>query len=406
MMSGKRIAILSSAGGGGGGIAAQRMADAIDAGGWHQSEFIDINSLGEALPQSVSPQRSLTNNTISDTHFTVEYPGFQRGWIIELLSNYDFINIHWASYLVSISEILELAQKGKPILFMLHDFYYTTGGCHYPATCDKFGFGCHDCPQLDTSQCSPRVIQENYKLKKRIFSLPNVHIAAPSAFLRDATVESGIISAERAHVLRNAYVPTKAFDVKKPFTRRILLIADSLNERRKHMQFALKVLAALHEAGEEFVVDVVGTAAPELLEYLMQHGVNHTFHGRITEHSRLVDIMSETDILLSASLEDNWPNILVEAGSYGVMPVVGPGHGCEEFVKIFGFGEIASSYQVPSFVNAMIKALAHQSTEKRAKAVNAIRQMHHPNKIARNLSEILDTMPECKRELADPQAWF
>ncbi|MCT4577700.1 glycosyltransferase [Donghicola sp.] len=401
-MSGKRIAVLSSAGGGGGGIAAKRMANAIDAGGRHRSEFIDIKSIGEALPQSVSPQKSLTNNIISDTHFTVEYPGFQRGWIIELLSNYDLINIHWASYLLSMSEILELAQKGKPILFMLHDFYYTTGGCHYPATCDQFGLGCHDCPQLDTSQCSPRVIQENYKLKKKIFSLPNVKIAAPSAFLRDAAVESGIISADRAHVLRNAYVPTKIFDVKKPFKRRILLIADSLNERRKHMQFALKVLAALHEVGEEFVVDVVGTAAPELLEYLRQHGVNHTFHGRITEHSRLVDIMSQADILLSASLEDNWPNILVEAGSYGVMPVVGPGHGCAEFVKTFDFGEIAASYEVPSFVNAMIKALSQKSTEKRAKAVSAIRQMHDPKKIAGDLNKILDKMPENTKELAAP----
>ena len=31
------------------------------------------------------------------------------------------------------SSALELARRGKKILFTLHDFYYITGGCHYPA---------------------------------------------------------------------------------------------------------------------------------------------------------------------------------------------------------------------------------------------------------------------------------
>ena len=72
MSAPRRIAILSSAGGGGAGIAARRLADVLNATGRHVAHFIDIDTLGEAVPQSVSPQASLTNHGLSDTHFTLE----------------------------------------------------------------------------------------------------------------------------------------------------------------------------------------------------------------------------------------------------------------------------------------------------------------------------------------------
>lgn len=395
----KRIAVLSSAGGGGAGIAARRMAEAVSSSDTMQADFIDIATLGEAVPRSVSPQDSLTNHTISDTHFTVEHSGYQRGWMIDMLDeSYDLVNIHWASYLISIGELLALALRGKPMLFMLHDFYYITGGCHYPSTCTQLGTGCLACPQVDTKRCSRSVIADNYKLKQKLFSLPNVHLAAPSAYLRDEAVKSGIVPAARAHVLRNAYVPTADFDPNRPFNRRILLIADSLHEGRKNMRFALEVLGMLRSMGTEFMVDVVGSAAPEMKAYLAATNVRHVFHGRITDHGELAEIMRKTDVLLTASLEDNWPNILVEAGSYGCVPVVGPGHGCEEFVRRYGYGAVAEDYTIKAFVAALLDILDQSSVEARAAAVRAIREDHTPSQVAHNfaalMKDVMYSVPE------------
>ncbi|THD76937.1 glycosyltransferase [Thalassobius vesicularis] len=399
MSDAKRIAVLSSAGGGGAGIAALRMARALSSSDTMQADFIDIATLGEAVSQSISPQDSFTNHTISDTHLTVEYPGYQRGWMVDLLDqNYDLVNVHWASYLISNSELLALALRGKPMLFMMHDFYYSTGGCHYPATCTQLGTGCLACPQVDTKRVSRSVIAENYKLKQKLFSLPNVHIAAPSAYLRDEVVKSGLVPRSRGHVLRNAYVPVAEFDVERPFSNRILLIADSLHEGRKNMRFALEVLASLRSLGQQdFMVDVVGTAAPEMKAYLAATGVRHVFHGRITDHAALAEIMQKTDVLLSASLEDNWPNILVEAGSYGCVPVVGPGHGCEEFVRRYGYGAVAEDYTIPSFVAALLDILSSHSAEARAQATLAIREEHAPANVARDFAALMDSMAAGER---------
>lgn len=393
MSDGKRIAVLSSAGGGGAGIAARRMADALTATGPHIADFIDIASIGEAVAPSISPQDSLTNHTISDTHFTVENSGYQRGWLVDLLSGYDLVNVHWASYLINIGELLELALRGQRMLFMLHDFYYTTGGCHYPASCTQLGKGCLSCPQVDTSRCAQLTIAENYALKQKIFAQPNVHLAAPSAFVRNKAVTSGMVPQERGHVLRNAYQPVFPLDHNRAFTHRILLIADSLQEGRKNMHFALEVLATLNQskpAGTDFVVDVIGDAAPQMKAYLAATNVPHVFHGRITDHTKLASIMAQTDILLTTSLEDNWPNILVEAGSYGCIPVVGPDHGCEEFVRHYNFGEVTPDYSRGAFVSALIKTLTQHDPDKRRRAAETIRAEHAPNKAAQSFHAVME----------------
>jgi glycosyltransferase involved in cell wall biosynthesis len=98
--------------------------------------------------------------------------------------------------------------------------------------------------------------------------------------------------------------------------------------------------------------------------------------------------MSECDIVLTCSNEDNWPNILVEAGSYGCVPVVGPGHGCEEFVRAYGFGEVAKDYSVEAFGAALLAALSSTNDETRQPAVKTIRQDHSPEIVASRFGAI------------------
>lgn len=399
------IAVLSSAGGGGAGIAARRVVGALNSLGHFSADFVDIETLGHKVPQSVSPEGSVTNRTISDTYFTVEFPAFARGWMVEFLASYDLVNIHWASHLVSISELLSLALRGKPMLFTLHDFYYATGGCHYPASCDQLALGCPSCPQVDTARCDQAVIKHNSALKRQLFSLPNVHLSAPSAFVRDTVVGADVIPVERAHVLRNIYDPIDDFDPERPFTGRVLLIADSLHEGRKNMPFALEVLARLHELGAvPFHVDLVGYASQELKDYMATRGVPHSFHGRVTDHGALTRIMQQTDVVLTTSLEDNWPNTLVEAGSYGCMPVVGPGHGCAEFVEHFSFGVVAQNYSVDSFVTALLHALTQRSKAARSEAVCAIRHVHAPATFVHEYSALIDSHILARNENTFPRS--
>jgi glycosyltransferase involved in cell wall biosynthesis len=406
----RAVAVLSSASGGGAGIAAHRLTQALAGRPGIAADFIDIAALGEALPQDAAPQQSFSARTLSDTHFTLEYPGFQRGWLLEMLAGYDLVNVHWASYLIGLAELHALARMGRPMLFWLHDFHYITGGCHYPAGCTGYLGDCRACPQLDTARARPVTVARNLAVKREIFAFPDVHLAAPSRFLRDRAVAAGIVPAARAHVLRNAYQPLlpppgPRAPARQARTPRVLLIADSLDEGRKNMAGAIAALARA-AAAERLVVDIVGRATDELRRELAAAGLAHLLHGRITDHAALSAILAEADLLFSASREDNWPNILVEAGSYGVMPVVGPGHGCAEFVRHYGFGQIAPDYAAESFAAALSAALAElrgpAAPAARARAAAQIRADHAPAEVAAAFAGLLDRL--CPRMTPQPES--
>lgn len=390
------FAILSSASAGGAGIAAKRLAMALRDYGETETDLIDSSSLGGVLPSDTAQQTSFSNHSISDTHFTYEYPGFARGWVIDMLRGYDVLNIHWAAYLLSLGELDALSRAGKPMFFTLHDFHYLTGGCHYPATCTKFEVGCHNCPQVDRSRISPPRIARNHAIKREIFARPNVNLISPSAWLRDRAVHAGIVPRERAHLLRNPYSPLREPMLERPDASiRVLLIADSLAEGRKQMPLALDALAALmaglnaRGATNHLKVDLVGRGDTAITTRLNAAGVPFTAHGRITDHARLTELFSRTNLLLTCSNEDNWPNILVEAGAYGALPIVGPGHGCEEFVRHYNFGQVASSYDPDAFAQAMILAVERQSQTESLRALTQIRRDHHPRTIASSMTMMM-----------------
>ena len=393
-----RIAVLSSAGGGGGGIAARRMTAALDARPDMTAEFLTAQDFGGYVPETVAPMRTMSNRRLTDTHYTLEYPGFRRPWLVDLLAGYDLVNIHWASYLIALAEIEALAARGTGVLFMLHDFHYITGGCHYPAGCAGLARGCTLCPQVDETACDASFVPINLRLKRRIFAREGVHLAAPSAFLRDQAVQSGIVPAARAHLLRNPYVPPAPVPEIGAAPRgpvRILLVADSLGERRKAVPLALDTLAALAgRGGPAFTVEIVGAADGPTKARIDAAGFPATAHGRITDHDRLSALFAGCDLLLTCSLEDNWPNILVEAGVFGVVPVVGPGHGCAEFVGRYGIGRVAPDYTAASFADTLAATIAAMPEPAARRAfAEAVRAEHRPEAVADRFAEIRAQIP-------------
>ena len=179
-----KICILSSASGGGGGIAAKRVFEAIESVHTDKVDFLTMQELG-SINQSISPQLSGSNNIKYNTHFTIEYSDYEiRSDLIDKLSIYDVINIHWCSYLISVNEIYYLASIGKKIVITMHDFYYALDGSHYPYTSQKYQTECFGrSDQLDYNKFPYYSPHLNFLAKRRLLRKSNVKIVAPSQFL-------------------------------------------------------------------------------------------------------------------------------------------------------------------------------------------------------------------------------
>ena len=378
-----KVAVLSSAYAGGAGIAAYRIYEALSQAPDLEVDFFDIGAMGQVNIE-VSPTHSASNGKITNTHFTVDYATEPRQWVIDFLADYDVLNIHWASYLLSLCEILELAKRGKRILFTLHDFHYITGGCHYPAGCLGFMEGCVGCPQVDERKCDLHTVINTLKLKREIFSYDNVHLAAPSAFIVNNAIRSGIVPEHRAHVLRNAYEPIEPFTPRDWGNKRsILLIADSFDEQRKGLQLAvdsLKLAFASEEAkAYQLELHLVGGMDQQVIRQLDGLPVRIVTHGHIKQHEKLVQIFKQCQFILTCSYEDNWPNILVEAGCYGCIPIVGKWHGCEEFARLFESPYVAQNYTPEAFGSVVSAALATANEnidERQLHIVDSVRRTH------------------------------
>lgn len=379
------------------------MCDALNSTDAYQADFIDVNLIGESIPQSVCLPGNSSNHKFTNTHFTAERQGFVRGWVVELLSKYDVVNVHWASYLVSVSELMEIAARGTNVLFTMHDFYYSTGGCHYPAGCTGQRFSCRLCPQINQSQVGLDLITTAFRAKQKLLSQPNVRISAPSKFVVDQVIEAGLTSADRGHVIRNIYKPVDDFRGKKEASKyRLMLIADSLSEKRKGMLLAMDALQLANQRRPSKIeTHVVGEASDEIRAEFKRRSITVTFHGRISNHHELVKIYQDCGILLTCSYEDNWPNILVEAGAYGVVPVVGSGHGCEEFCSNFGIGQIVTQYEPEEFAAAILELVDNfPSDDSLLNYCRKVRDQHDAISVVKSYGVATDVNIAIPKELA------
>jgi len=390
------VAVLSSAPSGGAGIAALRVKAALVSDPELSVDFIDIASLSCRVSEDSVPQQSMSNRQLTNTHFTAEYPGHVRGWFIEILSRYDVLNIHWASGLISLGEIDELSRRDIAVLFTCHDYYYFTGGCHYPAGCGRNSTGCLSCPQVDRSCVPLDLTARNLRWKQKIIARPNVHLCAPSRFLMNEAVKSGLIASEKTHVLRNPYEPEAGIRVLETAkVIKIVLIADSFAERRKGMSLAVESLLEAHRRmaatksdSRPFRIDVIGRVDEDLKEALKTAELEYALHGRTEDHRELAGILASAQLLLTCSFEDNWPNVLVEAGAYGVIPIVGPGHGCEEFVRESGSGWVSREYNAQAFADAIMSGIRDYCCEMAERHRANVIDIHDPVRVRRQYVEV------------------
>lgn len=380
MSIGPRIAIVSNAASGGAGIAAYRLARALNEHTSARTDLLDEKALGR-LSADVAPEGSFSNGRVSDVRFSVEYPAPARRSLLKRLSSYDVINVHWSNGLISLSEIHRLASAGRRIIITMHDYNHLTGGCHYPASCPRLATGCHGCPQINGTRAPAELPGAVARARREILSFSNVRVVAPSIHLTRQAMSAGLVPAERLFVVRNPFAPRTVPRERRgagPF--RVLLIADRLSDRRKNTRLAGRALTLAAQV-TTLSVDLVGDDAGPLYNDLRAHGLAVTAHRRLSG-APLETVLREADIIFSPSLEDNWPNVLVEAGVYGAVPVVGPGHGCQEFVTTFTHGCVAANYWAEAFANALLQAVADYDWKAVVAARRRIAAVHAPAAVA------------------------
>ena len=270
----------------------------------------------------------------SNSMFVLPYPGLDLTSLPPIRRS-AVINLHWVSFIFSPTTLARLKTLNKPIVWTLHDQNPMTGGCHYGAGCREFEFSCASCPQLIGGGygLTSSILAEKFEALRGL----NLTVVSPSKWLADC--------ARKSKMFRDFPVREIPYSLdleiynpeRRSLAREKLAIEDGtvcflfgaygLGERRKGFGI---LLAALQRclAEPDFREDCEGGKIRFLAmgkpnnPDLDKFGISYTALGYLEDEREIAAVYSAADVLLLPSIEDNYPNMMVEALACGV-PIVG-----------------------------------------------------------------------------------
>lgn len=272
---------------------------------------------------------------VSNTLFSVPYPGIDASGH-RLFALADIIHLHWPTWGVTPAAIERWLRDGRHVFWTLHDCWPMTGGCHYPAGCEQYQTACMKCPQLSNDMG----LVANIFAEKlwRYGSGGSLTIVTPCEWMAGVARQSAILRHRPVHVVHNpidlkAFAPLADREAIRhamgiaPHDLVLLLGSVDLAERRKGVGLLWQAVGGLAESGELAAALPVGGRvhlatfgkSPDLE---LKPGLLPLNLGTVTEDSVLTDMFAAADAVCMPSLEDNYPNIIVEAFACGT-PCIG-----------------------------------------------------------------------------------
>ncbi|WP_188966730.1 glycosyltransferase [Neoroseomonas lacus] len=317
----------------------------------------------------------------TNTLFSIAHPGLALDRQA-LVAAADILHLHWTSWLVPPAVMQRWLAQGRAVVWTLHDLWPMTGGCHYPGGCDQYRTTCLQCPQLrDAWSLVPNAFAE----KRAAWSGPGPLIVAPSRWMAARAAESAILGGCRITVIPNpiditAFAPRAdraalraAFGI-GPDDLLLVLGAYDNRERRKGGAVLIDALRRLHEDGRLAAalpagarVALAGFGKSSLPGW---DGLSTLAFGEVSDDAVLADILGAADLACIPSLEDNYPNIALEALACGTPCLVTPVGGLVEMVREGTSGVVAAAADAGALAEALLRFVArhHGDADLRATA--------------------------------------
>lgn len=239
----------------------------------------------------------------------------------------DVIYIHWIlNGFLSIQSLEELARLNKPIIFVMHDMWTITGGCHHSFDCDKYTVQCQNC-QFFASDKVRDLSYKGFNKKQRFFSkYQNLYFVSPSIWLYDCAQKSALLGSKPVFHIPNV-IDTSLF---KPFSRKVarqILNLDSkkdiiafgamaINSPYKGWKYLKTALNILYESGKREIQIVVFGSGPnsEISESIP---FETRFVGFVDNEYATSVIYNAANVFVAPSLADNLPYTILESLSCG-----------------------------------------------------------------------------------------
>ncbi|MCH7398625.1 glycosyltransferase [Belliella sp. DSM 107340] len=311
-----------------------------------------------------------------------------------LVQESDIIYIHWAlGGFLNVEGWEFLAQTGKPIVFILHDLFTFTGGCHYTFGCTKFKTECSQCQILQKSELIDRA-KILFNKKINIFkNYENIYFITPSIWMKNQAESSAMLKSKSIFQIYNS-VSKNFIKLKNRPYKEILEIenktkiigfgANFVNSPYKGFKYlleALKYLGRKVDDTTKYEILVFGSDLSEEVIKQIPFKVHYT--GYLSSEVKICEAYNSMDVFVVSSVEDNLPTTVLESLKCGT-PVVGfDTGGIPEMIGHQKNGYLAKKFDTEDLANGIISCL-----EK--KLIGSLNNSFSNVKILENHLEVFD----------------
>ena len=386
-----KVALFSTADRGGAGIAAMRLQKglrhmAVSSVAYVQYKLTaqelvyvlpptDYDALvpyGERGAALVSPAKSAH----LQSQVCAAYPNRPRDWEmfssseaiscpseVPLLDKTDILHFHWIAGFLDIPADSNFL-RGKKIVWTLHDMNPFTGGCHYADGCEGFLKQCGQCPQLGSNDKND-LSWRTWKRREYAYRNLDITVVAPSRWLAAEARKSTLLGRFPVHCIPNGL----PLDVFRPYPKdelrktlgissegkTLLFSADNVLNRRKGLTYLLEALYKIHHAPEAQDLTLIllgkGGEAVKNLNYPVKA------LGSLTSPSALAAAYAAADAVVLPTLEDNLPNVLLEALACGTPAVAFNVGGIPDILDHMETGYLAKARDADDLAEGLLWAL-------------------------------------------------
>lgn len=243
------------------------------------------------------------------------------------IDNSDIIHLHnLHGYYINYEQLIDyIVEKDKKIIWTLHDTWCFTGRCAFTFGCDKWKYGCGNCPNKKVYPATNIDISNKLWIKKKkIFNKINkekVIFITPSIWMQKLVKES-FLKGYPVEVINNGVEESKfklsdknaiRKELNLPIDKKIVLfVAADPNDNRKGIKYILELL---NKVNDDIVFVSMGKSIDINSEKLIQLGYK-------SNRDDIYKIYRASDVFVIPSLDDNFPTTVIEAFANGI-PVVG-----------------------------------------------------------------------------------
>jgi glycosyltransferase involved in cell wall biosynthesis len=351
-----------------------------------------LGPLMNTLPQKVFPSREMFS--------TQWFPDDLLTRVNQL--DPDLVVLNWIcnGYL----QIETIRRFKQPLVWILHDLWPLTGGCHDDLTCDRYQEKCGRCPQL-TSPREYDLSRWIWQRKARAWKNLDLTIVAPSRWMAGCAVASSLFRpypiVTIPHGLDLAkYRPIPRVIAREllhlPVDRHLMLFGalDGPTNRRKGFHLLLSALHELAQAGWSDKMDLVifGACQSELVAALpFKTHLLDKLHDDVT----LALAYSAADVMMVPSMQESFGQTASEALACGTPVVAFDATGPQDIVDHQQNGYLAIPFDAGDLAQGVIWVLTdperHQrlSQAAREKASRAFSQHLQAERYQALFSKIL-----------------